>query len=197
MQLKALIFAALALTISTAAEAVPLRFELNSTCLSNCDQVGLNTGDAVGGFVVLDSTTFSNGYDSSGNPSTLLDFEMTFGTISLDFSSAAGALFFTLRGGATSADRLSRWVFVATAAIAPDLGDGFGIHGGPIAFTTLFADDQTNCSSDCRIFPGSGAINLANFGTITGVTQIPLPASAWLLLGGVAALGVRGRRARA
>ncbi|MEM0943705.1 MAG: VPLPA-CTERM sorting domain-containing protein [Pseudomonadota bacterium] len=192
MRLKALILAALGLTISTAAEAVPLRFELNSTCLSDCNAIGLNNGDAVGGFIVLDSTTFNNGYNSA----SVLDFEMTFGTISVDFDSA---LFFRFRGvSPASVDELIRWSLSASEAISPDRDEGFGIHGGDIPFTTLFADDQTGCNNaNCNVIFNSGGATFANFGTITGVAQIPLPATAWLLLGGLAALGVRGRRARA
>ncbi|MEM0943706.1 MAG: VPLPA-CTERM sorting domain-containing protein [Pseudomonadota bacterium] len=185
MRLKAFVLAALALTISTVAEAVPLRFELNSTCVSDCDVVGLNTGDAVGGFIVLDSTTFDDGYSTFAGPNPVLDFELTFGTVSVDFDNALGILFFTL-GTQPSSSELTSWGFIATEAISPGSGDGFAIHGGAFRLNGNFASSDTSCSSaDCTSFGANAVVSVANFGTITGVTQIPLPATAWLLLGGL------------
>lgn len=190
--------------VGRSADAAVLRYDVSSTCVSDCGLIGLNPGDAVGGFLVLDTSTAipDSSFDYSlggSNPVELLEFSMTFGNISIDSSSAVGTLLFMSFGA--SVNVLERFGLFAAEALSPDTGEGFQIHGGPISYSALAAAPDTRCNNaDCRSFLILGEFaTFAPFNApVTGVpVQLPLPATAPILLGslGLLALLIVGRKA--
>lgn len=186
-----LLVAALILTVvaGRSAEATVFRYDISSTCVSDCGLIGLNSGDPVGGFFVLNTSGGAPGGFFSyelGNPDPveLLDFSMTFGSISVDSSSAVASLLFGSFGA--SVDVLDNFAFIASEAVSPDTGEGFAIHGGPFTFTTLSVGFDAFCSDPvCGIFTSPTAAILAPFSApVTGVpVQLPLPETIAILLG--------------
>lgn len=193
-----LLGAALILTMvaGRSADAAVIRYDISSTCDSNCGLIGLNPGDPVGGFFVLDTLAQTPGDEfrsstGSSDPVELLEFSMTFGNISIDSSSAGGSLVFGSFGA--SLNVLDRFAFFASEALSLDTGEGFGIHGGPTPFTGLRVATDSRCTDpDCRFFVSSTSATLAAFNApVTGVpVQLPLPATAAILLGSLGLLGL-------
>lgn len=193
-----LLGAVLILTVvaGRSAEATVVRYDISSTCVSDCGLIGLNPGDAVGGFFVLDTSAatpgdFFDSFPGSPNPVDLVEFSMTFGSISIDSSSAVASVVFGLFG--PSVNVLDEWAFIASEALSPDTGEGFAIHGGPTTFSSLRVGPDAFCSdADCGVFDVPTATTLAAFNApVTGVpVPMSLPATATILLGSLGLLAL-------
>ena len=83
-------------------------------------------------------------------------------------------------------------------AILPDMAEfpdsGKGTNGNPGAIFWRMVGDTGNVVATFR--PNGGQPFVQTIGTWV-ITPVPLPAAAWLLLGGLGALGVLSRKRRA
>lgn len=185
------------LSMGAVADASLIRFDVSSTCLSRCSGIGLDAGDEVGGYFILDSSLFDDffGY----GPDALVDFSMTLGTLSLDMSSAAGA-FFAAEGPSNATDQLTDgWRLNASTVIFPSYGSdgatgtGISLKGGSASSASF----STKCINDaCNYFTLVSSVKIDEFGPASGTPHVvPLPAGGLIMLSGVAALAVgAGRR---
>lgn len=195
--MKVLLAAAMILFTAMASHAATLRFDVASTCETNCNVLGLSSGDAVSGFLLLDSTGFGVGSARYGSED-VLDFEFTFGNLTVSFGNAFGFTFGTLPTGQNTATELANWSFSAST-LGPGTVGGVDVSGGSLGLAGNTGGPGITCSdaqcSQLNGFPPFARIS--QFGTATGVpvgpTVIPLPATMPLLLAGIGALGLLRR----
>lgn len=199
--MKVLFAAAMILFTTMASHAATLRFDVASTCETNCGVIGLNSGDAVSGFLLLDATGFGVGGATYGFED-VLDFEFTFGNLTVSFANAFGFTFGTLPTAQNTATELANWSFSAST-LGPGTIGGIDVSGGSLGLSGNTAGPGITCSdAQCSSLTGLPPFaRVSQFGAVTGVpvapTPIPLPATLPLLIAGLAGLvAVRRRRCR-
>ncbi len=168
--------------------------DLTGTCYSDCSNLGLVDGDAIGGTITVDDAYYSQG-GSSGNEA-LLSYAFSFGDFSLtsadkpdpDFyigwENAPGSVFNVSLGTFLSDDPSSLAPALAILAFSDFDGNGWA---------TL--DGYSREIPDCCTESGLGHVAQLVLDPI-GVTPIPLPAAGWLLAGALLAVGAARRSGR-
>jgi hypothetical protein len=169
-------------------------YDYNSTCVSECDVVGLNNGDPVSGFVEFGETNFAS--NAILDTTDILAFSITDGNVNVSNSTSIGWWF----TGGLESNGVEFSFFALSASEALDPARGDYINAG---WQSGFASPSGACSDStplCQSFTwdklGEGEVGLAQFnaGTLVrrdiDIPQVPVPAAFWLF--GTALIGFVG-----
>jgi hypothetical protein len=169
---------------SAPASATPVIFHLmGTTCTTDCDVIGLSAGDAISASFTVDSSL--TGVGSTLGTADLEDFTFDAGTIHVSSASAQFVFF----SGQFQADGFHLADFLATNAIAPAKGDGFGL--GPFSWNAgseTFYQEIAGVGAFTNLSHTSG--HMGPF--VAEDSAVPEPAT--LALFGFGLLGLRRRK---
>jgi hypothetical protein len=179
------------------AQAATVTFRVAGMCQTNCEQVGTFDDSAVGGRVVLDDAGFAAG--GAIDASAFVDFLIIFGDVDYGRATAPVVGASGVWGATPDDPRLG--LRLAAGPSDPSVGFAFafsvGMPGEPSRF---LASTHGSCVGG----PGAPCVTItaaaSDLATASGpavrsiTAPIPAPPALGLLLGGLATLGLLGRR---
>jgi hypothetical protein len=182
-----------------AAKAAPVTFRVTALCQTNCEQVGSFDDRVVGGRVVLDDTGFAPG--AAIDPAAFVDFLIIFGDV--DYGPTGAPAFGAAGVWGATPDDPAIGLRLAAGPIGPEIGAAFAFSVGMPGEAARFigslqgfcvAGTGTLCET---ITSEPGDLATGSAPEVRAIAApIPAPPALGLLLGGLAALGLLGRRAR-